>query len=79
MWTDPDHPWERIIADETALDHARAKARGLRAMEITNLVLCALDGHALVSDPAQARVVIWTAVAESLYGLAAVDMPRMPR
>jgi hypothetical protein len=79
MWTDPEHPAERLIAAETRADHALAKARGLRVLEITDLALCALDGHGLVRDQQQARIVLWAAIADALYGNAAIDIPKLHR
>jgi len=77
-----DDPVERQLATDTFLDHARAKARGQRALEIADVALGALDGHGLVTDQERARIILWSAIADALYGNAAIDRPsllRVPR
>jgi hypothetical protein len=79
MWIDHGDPVQQVIDAETAADHAKATERGLRALDLTNLVLCALDGHGLVRDQEQARIVIWAALADGMFGNASVDIPKMTR
>lgn len=67
-----DDPVERDLALDAALDESRAKARGLRVRELTNLCVSALDGHGVLRDQDKARVIIWAVLAEALYGNAAV-------
>lgn len=77
MEYDRHDPVSKLLADEEAADHARAKARGARIMDITRIVLGALDGHGLVRDQEQARIVIWSALADALYGNVSVDVPQL--
>lgn len=79
MWTDPGDPVEQVIAAETAADHKRAKARGLRVLELTDVALGALDGHGLLRDQEQARVVVFGAIADALYGNLSIDIPTLLR
>jgi hypothetical protein len=75
MVIDTHDPIERLIADETTQDHARAKARGARVRVITNMVHGALDGHGLLRDQETARRVIYGALVDALYGCdVAVDL-----
>jgi|SRR4051812_8951894 hypothetical protein len=74
-----EDPVERQLATDTFLDHAKAKARGIRALEIADTALGALDGHGLVRDAERARVILWSAIADALYGNAAIDIPQLRR
>lgn len=73
MPVDPD-PVETLLANDATRDHARAKARGERVRHITRYVVAALDGHGLLRDEDQARVVIYGALVDVLYGNASVDV-----
>ena len=77
MQYDTNDPVTILLAEEERQDHARAKARGIRVLDVTDLVLCALDGHGLLRDQQQARIVIWSAVADALYGNLAIDIPQL--
>lgn len=79
MWSDPDDPVERTIADETAFDHAQARRRGLRVAMVADVALGALDGHGLIRDAEQARVVLLGAIADALYGDLSLDIPTIRR
>jgi hypothetical protein len=78
VYLDADDPICRILRDEELRDHAQAKGRGQRVRLIANIVTSALDGHALLRDPAQARIVINAALADALYGLVSVDIDPRP-
>lgn len=76
MHTDPENPAEKLIAAETAADLALAKRRGARVVEITTIIHGALDGHGLLRDQEQARVVIIAAVCDAIYPFnASIDIP----
>lgn len=76
---DHGNPVDHVIAEDEAHDHARAKQRGERVLDITRIVLGALDGHGLVRDQEQARIVIWSALADALYGNCSIDIPKLTR
>lgn len=69
---------ETIIADDAHADHRRAHARGQRVRELANLVVSALDGHGAVRDSERARVIVYGALVDALYGNVAVDIDPRP-
>jgi hypothetical protein len=72
------NPVDREVADDAARDHAQAGARGRRVLDLTNAVLSALQATGLiVFDPDEARVAIFSVLAEDIYGNAAVDIPTL--
>jgi len=64
------------IRQAEAHDHARAGERGDRLRQMANDVVSMLDLHGLVRDPREARVLTFGVLADHLYGLRAVDIPR---
>jgi hypothetical protein len=69
---------ETVIADEAHEDHRRARIRGQRIRELTNLVVSALDGHGVVLDSQHVRVIVYGALVDGLYGNLAVDIDPRP-
>lgn len=78
MWTDPGDPVAQQLAADEHADHARAKARGQRVRELTNLVVSALDGHGVIRDHERARVIVYGALVDALFGTVAVDVDPRP-
>lgn len=71
-------PVEQMLSDEAAIDHARAVSRGQRVRHLANLVVGALDGHGCLIDQDKARVIIYGALVDGLFGNAAVDVDPRP-
>lgn len=74
MRTNPTDPVERLLLDDEAFDHARAKARGQRVRALANLIVSALDGHGVLVDQDKARVIVNSVLCDALYADAAVDV-----
>jgi len=71
---DPVH--SAIVQDE-ARDHAWAKRRGEQALAIADAILDRLVSRALVTGAVDVRVEIFSAVADTLYGDVAIDVPTL--
>jgi hypothetical protein len=69
---------EQVIADEATVDHLRARHRGQRVRDLTNLVVSALDGHGVVLDAEHVRVIVYGALVDGLYGNLSVDIDPRP-
>lgn len=67
---------EQYIADETARDHERAKARGERVEQLTDSVLSHFIAVGVTVDRAAVRVGLFHVLADALYGNSAIDIPR---
>lgn len=61
-------------ADERR-DHGLAPARGRRLTAITGGIVSALMAGGLVRDPETATAVIFSTLADHLYGNHAIDIP----
>lgn len=66
---------EAYLAAETARDHDRAKARGVRLAALTDAVLAHLQSRGITLDPSAVRQGLFHALADELYGNAAIDIP----
>jgi hypothetical protein len=75
-WEAGDPIYDALAAAERR-DHAWAQARGRRLRALTDAIVTALDVPALLpaAHHADARVAIFTVLADHLYGLAAIDVP----
>lgn len=69
---------ETIISEDAARDHLRARSRGQRVRELTNLVVSALDGHGVLLDSEHVRVIVYGALVDGLYANLAVDVDPRP-
>jgi len=74
----PTDPIEQQLAADAARDHARAAARGQRVRELTNLIIGALDGHGCLWDADKARVIVYGALVDGMYGNNPVDVDPRP-
>ena len=69
-------PVEEFLARETRRDHLWARARGERLADLTRQILSALDGQALLVDVERATPIVFSTLAELLFGNHAIDLPR---
>lgn len=65
------------IDAETRRDHAVATARGARLARLSAAVVSDLVGRGLVSADDDARVAVFSVLADHLYGDAAIDVPTL--
>jgi hypothetical protein len=73
----PD-PVDVFLEAEERRDHDRALARGLRVRDAADAVLSVLEAHGNgPRDRAAARVVVFSVLADVLYGNAAIDIPTL--
>ncbi len=69
-------PIEAMLAADAADDHARARARGRRVLDLCDGVIEDLVAAGVTLDPAAARVAIYHTLADGLYGVTtAIDIP----
>jgi hypothetical protein len=68
---------EDELAAEARHDHALAGARGERLRLLADGVIAVLHGDGLLRDLDSARVLVFHALAEHLYGNAAIDIPNL--
>jgi hypothetical protein len=72
-----DEALARIAAEERR-DSVLAPARGQRVQVIADAVVAVLLKHGLLREPRTATVVLFHAIADCLYGNAALDIPQEP-
>jgi hypothetical protein len=66
-------PVAEQIAHDERRDHLWAKARGERLAALTRQILTALDGHGLLVDPDRATPIVFSALADCLFGTHGPD------
>lgn len=65
-----------IVAATESADHAKAKDRGQRVLLIANRVISELSAEGqLRNDPDDLRAILFHALADGIYGNAAIDVP----
>lgn len=74
------HPSDAMLDQMAAEDHAQAKRRGEKVLEMTDAAIDSLIANQLLySDRDDCRVVLFHALADRLYGNAAIDIPPLRR
>jgi len=69
-----DPAFDAIAKAETT-DHYKATARARRLLLLADHVVGVLDAQGLIGDPATVRAEVFHALADDLYGTAAIDLP----
>lgn len=70
-------PVDAILAEETTRDHAMASVRGARIKRLADALVTSLVGRSLLLDSQSddARVALFSILADDIYGTAAIDIP----
>lgn len=76
----PD-PLDVMLEQSATQDHAKAAQRGERVLRVTNAAINGLISRGLLApaDEDDARVAVFSLIADDLYGNAAIDVPRLRR
>jgi hypothetical protein len=72
-------PIDDYLAREARRDHLWARARGERLADLTRQILSALDGQALLVDVERATPIVFSTLADLLFGNHSIDLPSMIR
>jgi hypothetical protein len=64
-------------AAEEARDHLLAAARGMRLANLTDAIVGKLDGAGILPQREDATVLIFSVLADLLYGNASIDVPTL--
>lgn len=72
-------PLDIMLAEETAADHAKARARGERIERIADAAVNFMiaEGRLPSHLADDMRVAVFRAVADDFYGNAAIDVPNL--
>lgn len=71
-------PVEAMLAQETAVDHSKAKWRGERVLGLCDRVASTLDAQGLLrASRDDVRAELFHVIADDLYGDAAIDVPTL--